>query len=224
MRLPSIPQGSKVVLLYKVEKCLDHSFYERNTEEVARSLIGKVIVRKISRNGQRVRLASYIIETEAYGHHDDPASHAFKGLRPRNSGMFGDVGRLYVYFVYGKHTCANITARECSVEAGAVLIRSILPLSGVEVMDTFRKHSSILIIGPGRVAKALAISMAHNGLDITSERSEISIRRGLDIKDVTASRRIGISKGVEKPWRFTVGKSLDLWKNAYNSRGMFVGL
>ncbi|MGH9912446.1 MAG: DNA-3-methyladenine glycosylase, partial [Nitrososphaeraceae archaeon] len=82
-----------------VTACLGRAFYERDTNEVARSLLGKIFIRRLALNGGIMRLAVYIIETEAYGYLDDPASHAFQGLRTRNSIMFGDIGHLYVYFV-----------------------------------------------------------------------------------------------------------------------------
>jgi DNA-3-methyladenine glycosylase len=183
--------------------CLERPFYERDTAEVAESLLGKIIVRKLGLPGCISTLAGYIIETEAYGYRDDPASHAFSGLRPRNSVMFGDVGRLYVYFVYGKHFCANVTARNNDTEAGAVLIRSILPLAGQAIMNKNRKYSKNLTTGPGRITEAMSITLADNGLDVTKETSTISIHHGLDIADFSASTRVGVSKAIDRPWRYT---------------------
>lgn len=183
--------------------CLERPFYERDTAEVAKSLLGKIIVRKLGLPGCISTLAGYIIETEAYGYRDDPASHAFSGLRPRNSVMFGDVGRLYVYFVYGKHFCANVTARKNDTEAGAVLIRSILPLAGQAIMNKNRKYSKNLTTGPGRITEAMSITLADNGLDVTKETSTISIHHGLDIADFSASTRVGVSKAIDRPWRYT---------------------
>ncbi|MGH9977988.1 MAG: DNA-3-methyladenine glycosylase [Nitrososphaeraceae archaeon] len=183
--------------------CVERTFYERDTAEVAKSLLGKIIVRKLGLSGGISMLAGYIIETEAYGYRDDPASHAFSGLRPRNSVMFGDVGSLYVYFVYGKHFCANVTARKNDTDAGAVLIRSILPLAGQDIMNKNRKNSKNLTTGPGRITEAMSITLADNGLDVTKENSRISIHHGLDIADFTISTRIGISKAIDRPWRYT---------------------
>ncbi|HET6640996.1 MAG TPA: DNA-3-methyladenine glycosylase [Nitrososphaeraceae archaeon] len=183
--------------------CLELPFYERDTAEVAKSLLGKIIVRKLGLPGSISTLAGYIIETEAYGYRDDPASHAFSGLRPRNSVMFGDVGRLYVYFVYGKHFCANVTARKNDTEAGAVLIRSIMPLAGQAIMNKNRKYSKNLTTGPGRTTEAMSITLADNGLDVTKETSTISIHHGLDIADFSASTRVGVSKAIDRPWRYT---------------------
>jgi DNA-3-methyladenine glycosylase len=189
--------------LNQVTVRLGSTFYKRDTNEVAKSLLGKIFVRKLEVPGGNLTLAGYIIETEAYGCRDDPASHAYSGLRTRNSTMFGDVGCLYVYFIYGKHYCANVTARRNNTEAGAVLIRSILPLVGQDMMGKMRKYSKNLTRGPGRVTEAMSITLAHNGLDVTQKASVISIRQGLKIAEFKTSTRIGISKAIEKPWRYT---------------------
>lgn len=183
--------------------CLERTFYEKDTTEVAKSLLGKILVRKLALPGGILRLAGYITETEAYGYRDDPASHAFRGLRPRNSIMFGDVGCLYVYFVYGKHFCANVTARNNDTEAGAVLIRSLLPLAGQEMMSKNRKYSKNLTTSPGRITEAMSITLADNGLDVTQETSLVSIHHGLDNADFITSTRIGVSKAIDRPWRYT---------------------
>ena len=192
-----------IEFLNHVIACLERTFYEKDTTEVAKSLLGKILVRKLALPGGILRLAGYITETEAYGYRDDPASHAFSGLRPRNSVMFGDVGCLYVYFVYGRHFCANVTARKNDTEAGAVLIRSILPLAGQDMMSKNRKHSKNLTTGPGRITEAMSITLADNGLDVTKETSLITIHHGLDIADFIASTRIGVSKAIDRPWRYT---------------------
>jgi DNA-3-methyladenine glycosylase len=183
--------------------CLSRTFYERDTPEVARALLGNIFVRKLELPGGILSLTGYIIETEAYGYKDDPASHAFRGPRPWNSVMFGNVGCLYVYFVYGKHICANVTARKNDTKAGAVLIRSILPLAGQNMMRKMRKHSENLTVGPGRITEAMSITLAHSGLDVTQENSLISIHHGLKVTDIIANTRIGISKAIDKPWRYT---------------------
>jgi DNA-3-methyladenine glycosylase len=182
--------------------CLARTFYERDTAEVAKALLGKILVRNLEVPGGILKLAGYIIETEAYGYRDDPASHAFSGLRPWNSVMFGDVGCLYVYLVYGKHICANVTARKKDTEAGAVLIRSILPFAGQDMMSKMRKHSKNLTIGPGRITEAMSITLTLNGLDVTQGTSLISIHHGLEIADFITSTRIGISKATDRPWRY----------------------
>lgn len=184
--------------------CLGRSYYERDTTEVAKSLLGKVLVRNWASPRAILRLSGYIIETEAYGGRDDPASHAFNGLRPRNSVMFGNVGCLYVYLIYGKHFCANVTARDNDAEAGAVLIRAIIPKVGRVIL----RHHKNSIIGPGRVAEAMSITLAHNGLDVTLRTSPISVHQGLEVADFITSKRVGISKAVDKPWRYAASNLL----------------
>lgn len=183
-------------------KCLKRSFYEDNTEDVAKNLLGKILLRRLISNRRIVRLSGCIAETEAYGYRNDPASHAFSGVSIRNSAMFGEVGCLYVYFTYGKHFCVNVTAKNKHTEAGAVLIRSIMPIEGVGRMRKLRNYSKNLTLGPGRVAEALAITKDHNGLDITLDSSEISVHEGLHVRDIITTRRVGVSKGVDIPWRF----------------------
>jgi DNA-3-methyladenine glycosylase len=106
---------------------------------------------------------------------------------------------LYVYFIYGKHFCANVTARNSDTEAGAVLIRAILPRVGQEIM----RYPKNLIIGPGRVTEAMSITLAHNGSDVTLGTSPISVHQGLEAADFIASRRVGVSEAIDRPWRYT---------------------
>ena len=107
---------------------LPREFYLKNTVTVAKNLLGKRIVRKIGRQ----EISGIIIETEAYRHKDDPASHAFRKITDRNKVMFGDVGIAYVYFTYGMHYCFNVVAKNPKIEAGAVLIRAIKPEKGIK--------------------------------------------------------------------------------------------
>src|SRR5574341_2614585 len=111
-------------------KTLSRSFYARDTVDVARDLLGKVLVRKIGNK----TISGTITETEAYRYKDDPASHSFTGLTERNKAMFGPVGIAYVYFTYGMHYCMNAVAKDGNYEAGAVLIRAIKPKEGLNFM------------------------------------------------------------------------------------------
>ena len=110
-------------------------------------------------------LSGIITETEAYRHTDDPASHAFRGLTERNKVMFGQVGIAYVYFTYGMHYCVNAVARSNSYDAGAVLIRSIIPKMGINEMIKNRKIESIsnLTNGPAKLTQALKITKKQYG-------------------------------------------------------------
>ena len=184
-------------------------FYSRHTAIVARGLLGKKLVRLYEDgSGKPKRLSGIIYETEAYGSKNDPASHAFNGITNRNSVMFGEVGKAYVYFVYGMHHCMNITARAPSSQAGAVLIRSLLPVEGIDVMISFcnSKDKLTLANGPGKLTKAMAINRSHNGTNLTDRRSVLHIEEGLIPKKVLSTPRIGISRATEKCWRYMIAK------------------
>jgi DNA-3-methyladenine glycosylase len=184
--------------------CQNSSFYQRPTEVVAKDLVGKKLVRTIRNNKKHFRLAGIIVETEAYGYSDDLASHAYVGPTDRNKVMFGNVGRAYVYFTYGNHFCLNISARRSKAEAGAVLIRGIEPVEGVELMRQFRPVDDIfsLTSGPGKLTQALNITSSLNGTDMTNPESEIYIESGKRPKGIVTTSRIGITRAMDKEWRF----------------------
>lgn len=184
--------------------CQNSSFYQRPTEVVAKDLVGKKLVRTIRNNKKHFRLAGIIVETEAYGYSDDLASHAYVGPTDRNKVMFGNVGRAYVYFTYGNHFCLNVSARRSKAEAGAVLIRGIEPVEGVELMRQFRPVDDIfsLTSGPGKLTQALNITSSLNGTDMTNPESEIYIELGKRPKGIVTTPRIGITRAMDKEWRF----------------------
>jgi DNA-3-methyladenine glycosylase len=184
--------------------CLPSSFYRRPTEVVARELVGKRLVRIFRKNGRALRLAGTIVETEAYGYSDDPASHACMGPTTRNRVMFGDVGRAYIYFTYGNHFCVNVSARSSRTEAGAILIRGLEPIEGIGVMRQLRPVDDLfsLTSGPGKLTQALGITLAFNGADMTSPYSGLHIEFGTKPKRVLATSRIGITRAIDREWRF----------------------
>ena len=145
-------------------KALKKDFYIRDTETVARELVGKVIVKKLN-TGEI--LAGMINETEAYLANDDLASHSATGKSQRNAPMFEDGGIIYVYKIYGIHHCLNIVTEKTGV-GSAVLIRAIEPLLGIEKMKEFRNTDNInkLCLGPGNVAKAFTFSREDNFKDL----------------------------------------------------------
>jgi DNA-3-methyladenine glycosylase len=173
---------------------------------VAKDLLGKKLVRTIrnNNNNMQFRLAGIIVETEAYGYSDDLASHAYVGPTGRNKIMFGDVGKAYVYFTYGNHFCLNVSARRSKVEAGAILIRGIEPVEGIELMRQFRPVDDIysLTSGPGKLTQALNITSLLNGTDMTNSESEVYIEFGKRPKRIVTTPRIGITRALDKEWRF----------------------
>ncbi len=179
---------------------LPRTFYSHDTVTVAKNLLGKKIVRKIGKN----EISGIITETEAYGHKDDPASHAFRKITDRNKAMFEEVGTSYVYFTYGMHYCFNIVARDSKFEAGAVLIRAIIPEKGIKIMEKNRglKDSKRLTDGPAKLTQALMITKKHYGVDLTAN-SELFITDGVKIYDkIISSPRIGIKNATDKLWNF----------------------
>ena len=180
------------------------SFYMRPTQVVAKELVGKKLVRMVKKDGRNIRLAGIIIETEAYGYSDDAASHAYMGITERNSAMFRDAGRAYIYFTYGNYFCANVSARSKKVDAGAVLIRGIEPVEGIEFMMQFRPVGSVfsLTSGPGKLTQALCINSVLKSTDMTNDKSELRIEFGRRPSHVIATQRIGITKATDKNWRF----------------------
>jgi DNA-3-methyladenine glycosylase len=171
---------------------------------VARDLVGKRLVRIFRKNGRSFRLSGTIVETEAYGYSDDLASHACMGPTARNAVMFGEVGRAYVYFTYGNHFCVNVSARSSRMEAGAVLIRGLEPVEGIDVMRQLRPVEDVfsLTSGPGKLTQALNITSVLNGADMTSPDSELHIEFGARPRRVLVTPRIGITSATDREWRF----------------------
>ena len=182
-------------------KILPRSFYSRDTVKVARELLGKKLVRK----SHNTIISGIITETEAYRSKDDPASHAFRGITERNKVMFGQVGIAYVYFTYGMHYCVNAVARNNNYDAGAVLIRAIIPELGIKQMIKNRKIESLknLSNGPAKITQAMNITKKQYGEDLTS-LSSLYIAEGTKIRKIKAGPRIGIRDGIDKLWNFKI--------------------
>jgi len=171
------------------------AFYDRPVIEVARELIGCVV----SHDG----CAGVIVETEAY-HDSEPACHAFVGLTPRTQTLFGPPGRAYVYRSYGIHACLNAVCERSGVGA-AVLIRALEPVAGIELMRARRGLERLedLCSGPGKLTQALGIALEHNGCDLSHGPVVVARRpRAWREAQVAASKRVGITKATELPWRF----------------------
>jgi len=196
-------------------RLLPSAFFERDTVKVAPDLLGKCLVRLKDRE----RLIGRIVEVEAYRGSDDPASHAFRGLTPRNAAMFGDPGHAYVYFTYGHHYCLNVTTQKAGTP-GAVLLRALQPVEGINAMRRFRPNvpDSELTNGPGKLTKAFAIDKSLNEQDMT-------IRGPLFVADsekgdleIWSSPRVGIREGLDRFWRFYLKGSAYVSKRGVRER------
>lgn len=186
-------------------KRLSREFYARPVLTAARELLGCIVV--TARNG--VTTSGRIVEVEAYGGPDDPASHAAR-LKRGLVAMQRPPGAAYVYRSYGIHAMLNVVA-EPEGQPAAVLIRAIEPLDGCEAMRARRGVSEQvpthrIASGPGNVARALGITLADDGTDLT-ESDSLAILPGRAPAHVMATARIGISRGLEHPWRFFDGES-----------------
>jgi DNA-3-methyladenine glycosylase len=187
---------------------LDRAFYGRPTLEVARDLLGKVLVHA-SRDGEA---SGVIVEAEAYIGEDDPACHAAPGPTPRNAPLYGPPGHAYVYFNYGMHYLVNAVT-EAEGRPAAVLIRALAPLSGLALMHRRRQarrskrdlSDHELCRGPGNLTQALGIGAAQNRLDLCGSALRIE-DRGLEVGSTVWSPRIGIRVGTEQCWRAFVAR------------------
>jgi DNA-3-methyladenine glycosylase len=173
-------------------KRLSKSWFEGDAIDITPKLLGKVVKYR--------DCSGIIVETEAYM--DDPASHGFR-ITPRSEMLRDTYGQWYVYFTYGMHYCANVTTNKGSV--GAVLIRAVEPLEGIENMEERRGTFDIkqLCSGPAKFAKAFGITKAENGLPVAGDFA-IYDAPELSPDKIGISPRIGISQAKDLPWRFYV--------------------
>ena len=190
-----------------VDNRLPRSFFNRPTLQVARELLGTVLVHV---DGGR-RIAGIITEAEAYCGEEDLGCHAKAGRTPRTTVMYGLPGFAYVYFTYGMHWLFNtITQPEGVPEA--VLIRAIHPTEGIEVISKRRgkQPRQLWTDGPAKLTQALGIHGEHNNRDLTAPDAQVFLEKGIAIPDsaVTTGPRIGLYTVPEpwksKPWRFLV--------------------
>ena len=177
---------------------LEQAFFARSVHEVARDLIGC----RLFFDG----VGGTIVETESY-ERDDPACHAYVGLTDRTEVIFGPPGHAYVYLSYGIHSLLNAVA-EPEGEAAAVLIRALEPTAGLETMRARRgdRPDGELCSGPGKLTEALGIGLERNGADLSQDPFLLLAPEGAAPKVVTGPR-IGITKAVERPWRFSAAGS-----------------
>jgi len=183
---------------------LSKSFYEVTPLQLARKLVGTILVRTINNK----QLTARIVETEAYGGADDPASHAYSGLTDRNKIMFNSGGYSYVYFTYGMHYCFNVVAGR-GTQAGAVLIRAAEPLEGIEIMIRNRQKDRLkdLLSGPAKLCQAFSIDKSLNGLPLDTSSLFLAANPASTPPRILTTPRIGIKKARYKKWRFVDSES-----------------
>ena len=177
---------------------LPRNFYDRDTLEVARDLLGKRLVWQ-NEDGRR---SAKIVEVEAYIGQEDPACHAAPGPTKRNQVMFGPPGHAYIYLIYGMYNCLNFVT-EAEGFGAAVLIRAAEPDDGIDIM---RRHSPrlpdhSLLSGPGKLCRAFGLTTENTGLDLTTSNLQVRDTRAGPV-EVCSSPRIGISRGIKREWRF----------------------
>jgi DNA-3-methyladenine glycosylase len=179
---------------------LDEGFFARPPREVARELIGCELLHR--------GVGGTIVETEAY-ERDDPACHAFIGRTARSDVLFGPPGRAYVYLCYGIHRMFNVVTDEDGV-AAAVLVRALEPKRGIAAMRARRGVEGLeqLCSGPGKLCQALAIELEQTREPVLSVPFELTGRPAAEpAPRIVAGPRIGITKGVELPWRYCLAGS-----------------
>jgi len=180
-------------------------FYQRNVHKVAKELLGKIFVRKFNCE----YLSGRIVEIEAYDGKIDMAAHSYNGKTKRNEVMFKGGGTLYVYFTYGMYFCANVVTGYPE-DGCAILIRGIEPIAGIESMSKARfnklelsdSEQKKLTNGPGKICQAFYIDKSDNGTSLLSDTIFILDSKNYDKNEIISSRRIGIKKSVDLPWRY----------------------
>ncbi len=179
---------------------LPPAFYARPTPEVARRLLGHILLSDV--NGRRV--AGRIVETEAYIGPDDPACHGYRARRTRrNASLFGPPGTAYVYFTYGMHWCLNAVTEAPGFPA-AVLIRALEPVAGLATMRRRRRGlaDGELCSGPAKLCAALGVTGRLDGVSLQRGVLRIVRSSSRQRRDIIVTPRIGISRAVDWPLRF----------------------
>ncbi len=196
--------------LLQNHKKLNREFYHRPLTEVAKNLLGNLFV-KVEKEEI---LAGIITEVEAYDFEKDEASHSFKGETLRNKHMFYEGGHTYIYLIYGVHNCLNVVTGQIGYGA-AVLIRSMEPVFGVQIFSErrFNKRNLAenefqnLLNGPGKICQAFNLTRNDSGKDLLEDELFILDYKKINKELIGTSKRIGISKSVDLPWRFFISTS-----------------
>ncbi|WP_291635446.1 DNA-3-methyladenine glycosylase [Clostridium sp.] len=196
---------------------LTRNFYARETLQVARELLGKILVHEV--NG--VKLSGKIVEAEAYIGSIDKACHAYGGkITPRLTTLYGRPGIAYVYFIYGMYHCFNVITKEEGFPEG-VLIRAIEPIDGLELMSNFRYKKPYneltkaqiknLTSGPSKLCIAMSINKENNNQDLCTSKLYIEDSVENEIVEIIETKRIGIDYAEEAKdflWRFYIKNNI----------------
>lgn len=182
-------------------------FYIRDVHTVAKELLGKLFVRRV----EEKFLICKIVEIEAYDGRIDEAAHSYNGKTKRNEIMFQGGGNLYVYFTYGMHFCSNVVTGKVD-EGTAVLLRAMEPVDGIEQMALNRygkkniteKEKINLTNGPAKICQAFSIARKENGTSLIGDEIFIIDQPKIPSSQIGISRRIGIKKSVDLPWRYFI--------------------
>jgi DNA-3-methyladenine glycosylase len=178
---------------------LSRNFYQGSTRQIAKSLLGKILIHETPAGLSSGR----IVEVEAYLPKNDPGCHAARGKTPRNSVMFGPPGHAYVYFCYGNHFMFNVVTEKEGVP-GAVLIRGLEPLKGLELMirrrGSLKSHELRLTNGPGKLVQALGIRREHNQHPVF--KKPLYLIEGGRKEKIGVTTRIGLTEGSDLPLRY----------------------
>ena len=190
---------------------LERSFYEPGAATVAVDLLGHWLMHRTPEGVA----GGVIVETEAYVI-DDPASHFYNGVTPRNRVIWGEPGYSYVYFIYGMHYCFNTVCHPAG-SAEAVLVRAIEPTFGLDIMQSRRGtvQPRNLTNGPAKLCAALSIDGSGDGIDLCAMDSQLMVARNpqlavtlAELGPVVTTTRIGITKAADLPLRFYLAGSL----------------
>jgi DNA-3-methyladenine glycosylase len=197
-----------------LERVVPKEYYESATLKIAKEMLGKTLVVAPIEGSLESATAGIIVETEGYVGPEDPACHAYTGLTKRNATMWGAPGNAYVYFTYGNHWMINLVTERDGYPA-AVLLRAVEPVHGLELMRARRKLENLkgkpndrnLTNGPGKMCAAMGINGAFNGLSLQGPHLyiiETPQTVALPPFEMVETTRIGITRGVELPWRYYV--------------------
>jgi DNA-3-methyladenine glycosylase len=196
-------------------KPINFDFFRRDTVIVSKELLGKVIVREIDKN---TCLAGKIVEVEAYIGENDPACHAFQKVSGRSSVLYEDGGTIYVYFIYGNYYCFNIVT-EKKGKGCAVLIRAVEPVDGMKIMKEFRqkiKNIYDLTNGPSKFCMAFDIDKRFNNQKLSEKGIFVSEPYQKEKFEIKTTKRIGIVKGADFPYRFFIKNNPYVTKHKFN--------